>query len=220
MRKELSIFIDESGDFGFSKSGASRFYILTLVFHDQSKDISGQLKKNTAEPVFHAGPLIRQEPPFEKKTIAERKKIFQSVCMVTLYLPIHCQSFCYEKKDFRGNFLNLQGKMARDLHFFLENHHDYLSQFDDLVVYYDNGQNEITKILNTSFAISGLRYSFKKEVSPEKYRLFQVADFISTVRLMELKVRDKSLSNSEKKFIDLRHLKKNYLKAIDRKTVK
>lgn len=33
MRKELSIFIDESGDFG-KYDYQSPFYILTLVFHD------------------------------------------------------------------------------------------------------------------------------------------------------------------------------------------
>ena len=37
--KELSIFIDESGDFGAYEPHSS-FYIVTLVFHDQSKDIS------------------------------------------------------------------------------------------------------------------------------------------------------------------------------------
>jgi hypothetical protein len=219
MKKELSIFIDESGDFGFEKIGASRFYILTLVFHDQTKSIAGQLAKIAKEPVFHAGPLIRQEYPFEKESIEERKKIFQSIFMFTLSLPIQCQSFCYEKKEFDGSLLGLQGKMARDLHFFLEKNLDEFSQYDEAVIYYDNGQNEITKILNSSFAISGIRYSFKKKVSSEKYRLFQVADFILTIRLMEMKLNDKSLSNSEKKFIDLRRLKKNYIKAINRKSL-
>ena len=41
---ELSIFIDESGDFGpFEKH--SPFYVLSLVFHDQSDDIAGHLDK-------------------------------------------------------------------------------------------------------------------------------------------------------------------------------
>ncbi len=42
--RELSIFIDESGDFGpFEKH--SPFYVLSLVFHDQSDDIGGHLDK-------------------------------------------------------------------------------------------------------------------------------------------------------------------------------
>jgi len=33
--KELSVFIDESGDFGESKDN-SAYYLVTFVFHDQS----------------------------------------------------------------------------------------------------------------------------------------------------------------------------------------
>lgn len=64
--RELSIFIDESGDFGpFEKH--SPFYILSLVFHDQSDDITGHLEKIhaglrtrglAADHAVHAGPLI------------------------------------------------------------------------------------------------------------------------------------------------------------------
>ena len=36
--KELSIFIDESGDFGAYESH-SPYYIITMVFHDQSQDV-------------------------------------------------------------------------------------------------------------------------------------------------------------------------------------
>ena len=39
MKKILSVFIDESGDFGFIK-GASKYYLITLVFHNQSIDIN------------------------------------------------------------------------------------------------------------------------------------------------------------------------------------
>lgn len=36
--KELSIFIDESGDFG-EYDHHSPYYIITMVFHDQQEDI-------------------------------------------------------------------------------------------------------------------------------------------------------------------------------------
>lgn len=36
MAKELSIFVDESGDRG----GKARYYLLTLVFHDQAGSIT------------------------------------------------------------------------------------------------------------------------------------------------------------------------------------
>ncbi len=41
--KELSIFIDESGDFGDYDPKAP-FYIISVVTHDQRDDISGQIE--------------------------------------------------------------------------------------------------------------------------------------------------------------------------------
>lgn len=40
--KELSIFIDESGDFG-EYSYHSPYYIITMVFHNQSSSIDSAL---------------------------------------------------------------------------------------------------------------------------------------------------------------------------------
>ena len=41
MAKELSIFMDESGD----RSGRTRYYLITLVFHDQSDGIIGDINR-------------------------------------------------------------------------------------------------------------------------------------------------------------------------------
>lgn len=67
--KELSIFVDESGDFGeYAKH--SPFYIITMILHDQRQDISGDIAKLKSEFVnlgyddefvVHTGPLIRKE---------------------------------------------------------------------------------------------------------------------------------------------------------------
>ncbi len=41
---DLSIFVDESGDFG-EYSPHSPYYIVTMVIHDQEKDIAPQIQK-------------------------------------------------------------------------------------------------------------------------------------------------------------------------------
>ena len=43
--RELSIFVDESGDFG-PCAKHSPFYIITMIFHDQTKDISEDISKD------------------------------------------------------------------------------------------------------------------------------------------------------------------------------
>ena len=49
--KELSIFVDESGDFGEYAQHAP-YYIITMVFHDQANDISQNVN-------IHATPQAR-----------------------------------------------------------------------------------------------------------------------------------------------------------------
>lgn len=219
MGKVLSIFIDESGDVGFIKD-ASKYYIITFVMHNQNDDIKSNIEKIKDYPIFHAGPIIRREYPFDNMEMKDRKKIFQSIFMFTLSLPIKIFSFCYEKKDFNHDLLKMQAKITKDVYNFLLDNFDYLNSFNEIIIYYDNGQNLITKILNGAFAISGLNYEFKKEVVPGSYRLFQVADFVSTVKLLEIKLSKSELSNSELKFVDVYHLKKNYIKGVNKKTLK
>ena len=60
MEKILSVFIDESGDFGFIKD-ASKYYLIILVFHDQKDNISSNIERIKDKPVFHAGPIIRRD---------------------------------------------------------------------------------------------------------------------------------------------------------------
>lgn len=62
--KELSVFIDESGDFG-EYNDQSPYYIITIVFHDQSILIEEEIHKldqelsymNLGDLCIHTGPL-------------------------------------------------------------------------------------------------------------------------------------------------------------------
>lgn len=71
--KELSIFVDEFGDFGEYENHAP-YYIITMVLHDQTIDISTNLNTlNVAlrqmgygdEQAIHTEPLIRREKPYQ-----------------------------------------------------------------------------------------------------------------------------------------------------------
>ena len=66
--KELSIFIDESGDFG-EYDHHSPYYIITMVFHDQQEDIQPAVSKLNQELSYlnlnnlciHTGPIIEKK---------------------------------------------------------------------------------------------------------------------------------------------------------------
>jgi len=77
--KTLSVFIDESGDTG-PYDHRSPFYLVSMVFHDQSRDITPNLHRlqNAVQLagypncIMHAGPLIRREKEFVELTMPER----------------------------------------------------------------------------------------------------------------------------------------------------
>ena len=79
----LSIFVDESGNFSIPDRD-SRFYIIGMVFHDQSVDISeavALLERSDSEVgleghCFHAGPFIRREKNYSMLSRQLRGRIF------------------------------------------------------------------------------------------------------------------------------------------------
>lgn len=219
VRKLLSVFIDESGDDGFGKEGSSEFYFFTLVFHDQSKDITDNISKIAHLPVFHAGPILRKETPFENDEPEDRKKLFQSIFVFASALPVRWKTFRYEKRVF-SDYSALQRKMFRDLRQYLYDHESFFSSFDETIVYYDKGQHNLFSMLNLAFGDAPFPSSFHSDVKPGHYRLFQVADFVSTIRLLESKRSNHTISEFEIGFIDEWHFKNVYLRTLNRKEMK
>lgn len=140
--KELSVFIDESGDFGETKKRPA-YYLVTFVFHNQDDDIKEQVSK-----------------------------LEESVRS---------------------------------------------SDFDKIIVYYDNGQVELSTILNAVFSIQFSNVEFRK-AEPQKYRLLQAADFICSMELLKIKRNEKRLSKSEEHFFyKSQELKKIFLRSVEKK---
>lgn len=222
--KELSIFVDESGDFGEYTQHAP-YYIITMVFHDQSNDISSDIiKLNKAlrqigygdEQAVHTEPLIRREHPYQYFQPNERRAIFSKLYYFTLNCEIKYKSFVFRKVEYENSF-KLEARMARDLSQFIRENLSYFQGFEKVILYYDNGQHELNRILNTVLATQLADYDVRK-VIPNEYRLFQVADLICTLELLKVKVECGKFSNSEERiFHSVRDLKKDFLKGIHKK---
>lgn len=96
--RSLSIFVDESGDFG-KTDNKNPYYLLTLVLHDQSKPLSlsklewldNRLKGLFSEgsnTYVHAGPIIRKEKrvlQFRIRRQTTYNKFFVSFCNIIRY---------------------------------------------------------------------------------------------------------------------------------------
>jgi len=221
--RELSIFVDESGDFG-SYEYHSPYYIVTMVFHDQSSDISMDIERLNEKirlsglpnsPV-HTGPLIRNEGAYSNLSLLERKRIFNMLYYFTKNVDVKYRTIIVEKKQLADD-LDLHLRITKQLSAFLKEHLEELLQYERIVVYYDFGQMELTKILLSVFNTVLSDVEFKKVV-PANYKLFQAADMLCTLEMLNMKVEKRMLSKSVLTFFSSsRDLSKSYLRAIHRK---
>lgn len=221
--KELSIFIDESGDFG-EYSPHSPYYIITMVFHNQDSDIQNSISKLNRELSYmnldnlciHTGPIIRREEIYTNMSIFERRRIFNKLVAFVRQVNISYKCFYVEKRH-TIDVVDATGQLSKQISHFIRDHYEDFLGFDDVKIYYDNGQVEVSKMLSSIFNALLPNPIFKR-VMPTEYKLFQVSDFICTMKLVSLKLENSQFSNSEKAFFgNTRDLKKNYLKPLKEK---
>ena len=215
----LSVFIDESGDFGPYEAHAT-YYILTLLFHDQSHGIDNQvshLKKHLVEMGFnaqhaiHSAPLIRREKDYVHLDLPKRRKLFRYLLTFMRLCDISYRAFIFKKREIADHDA-LVSQMSKAVGGFVRDNLGYFQSFDNMIVYYDGGQKEITNIINVVFNVF-LNAEIRR-VIPSDYSLFQAADMACTLELLDIKYRTKELSRSELEFFrGERNLHKNNLKV-------
>jgi hypothetical protein len=218
---ELSIFADESGDFGTE----SEYYIVSFVFHEQHRSIADQVARLSEslghlgfdpDHAVHTGAIIRREDDYELLSIATRKAAFTRLFAFARSVEFTYQTFRFRKRE-HPDRLKLKGAISKGLWRFLQDNAAYFLSFDRVIVYYDNGQSEITDVLNTLFNAFFFEVDFRR-AAPSRYRLFQVADLLCTLELLQAKLDNARLSKTDLYFFTSRRaLRKDYLTKLEGK---
>ena len=131
---------------------------------------------------------------------------------------IQYKAFLFNKRNY-SNRDKLESKMAQELGAFIMDNLEYFQSRSNVIIYYDNGQKEITRLINNVFNGWLVNAEIRK-VKPSDYYLFQVADMICTLELLQTKINDGTLTKSEELFFkNKRTLKKNYIKPMKRKNL-
>ncbi len=224
--KELSILIDESGDFGKTRD-VRDYYLVTFVFHDQSKDITQEISKldetirlqNYGIEYIHTGPIIRKEGVFQNLSLDTRRKMIYTIFNFAMKCPVQYYTIVIKRKE-ASDRVQLSGQLGKAIKQMLNEHRDFLSSFEKVIVYYDNGQKELSSILNAIFSFQLSNVEFRK-ADPREYRLLQAADFFCSIELLKIKRKENRLSTGESKFFyKPNELKKTFIKGIEKKKLK
>lgn len=223
--RELSIFVDESGD----KTSKTRYFILTLVIHDQSCSIANETiayERSLASAdlpniPFHSEPLLNGHDEYEELEPKQRKKLLSAFGALTRYLPIQYKAFVYRRREF-PNIEKLAARMRRDVSEMIADHLAYFQGFDHVKLYYDNGQAIVKKALDEAiYSTLSKEAVVKKRTTMTEYRLAQVADYLCTIELAAVKYAAKENGATYDKFFGgVGSFKKNWLKQARRKMLR
>jgi hypothetical protein len=201
-----------------------------LVFHDQSDSITGHLvgihdglvaRGLHADHAIHAGPLIRREQEYRWMDVPARRAIFRLLMDFVHRCEITQHALVFNKREV-GDIDRLVSLMSRDMGALIRNNMAYFSSWDRIVIYYDNGQKELTNIVNSAFN-SQLSNVEVRKVVPSDYSLFQATDLCCTLELLRAKINSIGLSSAERDFFATERrsaeqaLKRLYFKTLDRK---
>ncbi len=219
---EISVFADESGE----EDSESKYYLLTLVFHEQSNDVAIPIRlyqqdlinKKLPDIPLHASPLMNGKDEYKGLDIQDRKRLLQSFFIFLQHLPIKYRTLAYEKNQFSSR-QNLMARMRRDLINLIFDNLAYFQRFTTVKVYYDDGQSTVTSVLHDAieYALYTNAITYRN-AGPKEYRLAQAADLICTFELTAIKYSAREQTNTDTRFFGAQgSFKKNYLKKIRKK---
>lgn len=228
MSKILSAFLDEAGQERKWEPG-DKWYLLTLVLHDQDDDISRHVtayenyirQKGLPDIPFHMVELMHGRRSYEGVELSDRKRLLMSFNALVQRLPIRYHTFAYKRSEF-DDYRELSERMKRDLKTFIGEHLKEFQLFDTVAIYYDGGQSAVTQAVHGAFdeALSANTAEYKKLRFQER-RLSQVADYLCSVELAELRFQDRAVSATYEKIYGTHRLfRANYLKQARRKLMR
>lgn len=132
-------------------------------------------------------------------------------------VEVSCKTIYIEKKHL-SDPVEATARLSKLLSGFIRENYEFFIGFNVVKVYYDNGQIEVSKLLSSVFNALLENVEFKR-VYPSDYRLFQVADLVCSLKLLEIKLENHELSQAEHLFFETeRNIKKNYLNVLSDKS--
>jgi len=148
-----------------------------------------------------------------------RRTLFRVMANFLRACGVMQKSWVFDKREIKDTD-QLVAVIANAIGRFLRENTAYFVQWNRIIVYYDNGQQELTRIINTAFSAIYTNVEVRRVVA-SRYRLFQAADLCCTLSLIRHKIETVGLSRSERDFFRTRKdsaeraLHRYYFKILD-----
>ncbi len=185
IKRRLNIFIDESGDFGFTK-GSSELYGISFTIHESDNSIkedleylNNRLKKANYDGMIHLADLVARRGDYVHFNLEQRKNIFWSIFHFSRKVPVKIHTIIVDKR-YKNNKTQLNKELATSINNFFNSINNYMNEFEKIVIYYDNGQESLGAIIDT-LLINKNNIEHRINFNHKEKRLFQVSDMLTFV---------------------------------------
>ena len=110
-------------------------------------------------------------------------------------------------KKYTDTYKLLKKQLTIELNELVSNNYKFFQKFDKIKIYYDNGQSQLTSILEDVF--KNFNISFISDFDKTKEKLFQVADMLTFIDKYYYKFQHKLyISKNEKIFFENMEMRK------------
>ena len=184
---------------------------------DKNASVSGTGTKNLSCGNNKFTVTVTAEDKTAKKdfTINVRKSIFNSIYNFTRRIPIKYQTIIVDKK-YIDNCSVLRKKLLLQINDMIRKINNYLKKFDVIVMYYDNGQEILGKILDQIFCkYNGFEH--RELFDHKEKRLFQVSDMLTFIDKYNYKYKNKMKFTKGEKYFFTDEEIRLILREIDKK---
>ena len=203
--KRLNIFVDETGEFGYGVND-SILYGVSFTFHEQDDDIIKELNKLNKRleeigytEMIHMADLISKRGDYTDFSINKRKSIFKAIFHFTRKIPVKYKTIIIDKR-YTDSSKILKKQLLIAINDMVKNNEKYFKKFDKIVMYYDNGQEDLSSILELVFSQFN-SFEHRAIFNHKEKRLFQVSDMLTFIDKYDYKYKNKmSFTKAEKFF--------------------
>ena len=211
IKRKLNIFIDESGDFGFQK-GSSELYAVSFTLHESTNSIKEELEylneklsKLEYNGMIHLAYLVAKRGDYANFSLEKRKSIFWAIFYFAKRAKIQVHTIIINK-NFKNKKAQLIKELRNKIREFFDSINIYVTEFKKVVIYYDNGQEELGKILDDILKDNN-NIEHRVEFDHKDKRLFQVSDMLTFVDKIVYKYNNNiPLTKAEKYFFQVRDI--------------
>ena len=211
IKRRLNIFIDETGDFGFTE-GSSELYGVSFTIHESDDSIANdleylesKLKKANYNGMIHLADLVAKRGDYSYLKLEQRKNIFWAIFYFSKRVKVKIHTIIIDKR-FKNNRAQLNKELAIEINNFFEFIDDYINQFEKVIIYYDNGQESLGAIIDT-LLITKNNIEHRVEFNHKEKRLFQVSDMLTFIDKIVYKyTHNIPLTRAEKYFFSVKDI--------------